>query len=216
MRHVVPNASCAFFVNDGATDSVKVAFVAGGAAPMLQGLEMKMGERLTGWVAENQQPIVNSEAKLDLGSEAALSGLKYCLALPLVADGQLAGVLSLYSAEAFKEEQAQTLQFVMPHLAQMFLSLERRAASLRPPLRRNRLFASCPAANAARGASIPFRSRRAAPSRRRDRRRRSLPGDSGSTSFVGPAPVPEQTFLTVPSALTRAATAVQPRLTIGS
>ena len=29
---------------------------------------MKIGERLTGWVAENHQPIVNSEATLDLGS----------------------------------------------------------------------------------------------------------------------------------------------------
>ncbi len=70
VRHVVPNASCAFFVSDPASDSVKVAFVAGDAASMLQGLEMKIGERLTGWVAENQQPIVNSEATLDLGSEA--------------------------------------------------------------------------------------------------------------------------------------------------
>ena len=73
VRHVVPNASCAFFVSEPASDSVKVAFVAGDAASMLQGLEMKIGDRLTGWVAENQQPIVNSEAKLDLGSEAALS-----------------------------------------------------------------------------------------------------------------------------------------------
>jgi putative nucleotidyltransferase with HDIG domain len=141
VHHVVPNASCAFFVNDASTDSVRVVFVAGGAAPMLQGLEMKIGERLTGWVAENNQPIVNSEAKLDLGSEAALFGLKYCLALPLSADGQLVGVLSLYSGEAFKEDQAQTLQFVMPHLGQMFLSLDRRsgepapAAAAKPSLR---------------------------------------------------------------------------------
>ena len=141
VHHVVPNASCAFFVNDASTDSVKVVFVAGGAAPMLQGLEMKIGERLTGWVAENKQPIVNSEAKLDLGSEAALFGLKYCLSLPLAAEGQLAGVLSLYNAEAFKEDQAQTLQFVMPHLGQMFLSLDRRsgepapAAAAKPSLR---------------------------------------------------------------------------------
>lgn len=141
VHHVVPNASCAFFVNDASTDSVKVVFVAGGAAPMLQGLEMKVGERLTGWVAENKQPIVNSEARLDLGSEAALFGLKYCLSLPLAAEGQLAGVLSLYSAEAFKEDQTQTLQFVMPHLGQMFLSLDRRsggpaaAAAAKPPLR---------------------------------------------------------------------------------
>ena len=141
VRHLAPNASCAFFISDPASDSVRVTFVAGDAASMLQGLEMKVGERLTGWVAEHQQPMVNSEAKLDLGSEAALYGLKYCLALPLVADGQLAGVLSLYSVDAFKEEQAQILQFVMPHLGQMFLSLDRRsgepapAAAAKPSLR---------------------------------------------------------------------------------
>ena len=141
VHHVVPNASCAFFVNDAASDSVKVTFVAGDAAPMLQGLAMKVGERLTGWVAENDQPIVNSEARLDLGSEASLFGLRYCLSLPLSAEGQLAGVLSLYSTEAFREDQAQTLQFVMPHLGQMFLSLHRRssdsppAAAAKPSLR---------------------------------------------------------------------------------
>ena len=140
VRHVVPNASCAFFVSEPASDTVKVAFVAGSAASMLQGLEMKLGEKLTGWVAENQQPIVNSEARLDLGSEAALAGLNYCLAYPLVAEGELAGVLSLYGADAFREEQTQTLQFVMPHLAQMFVSIERRveaapAAIPKQPLR---------------------------------------------------------------------------------
>ncbi len=127
VHHVVPGASCAFFVSDPASDAVKVAFVAGDAASMLQGLSIKVGERLTGWVAENQQPIVNSEATLDLGAEASLYDLKFCLSVPLVADGHLAGVLSLYSTEAFKEDQAQTLQFVMPHLGQMFHSLERKS-----------------------------------------------------------------------------------------
>lgn len=126
VSHVVPSASCAFFVSDPASDSVKVAFVAGSAAPMLQGLTIKMDERLTGWVAAHQQPIVNSEATLDLGAEASLFNLKYCLALPLAADGHLAGVLSLYSQDAFTEDQAQTLQFVMPHLGQMFHAIERR------------------------------------------------------------------------------------------
>ncbi len=127
VQHVVPNASCAFFVPDQATDSMKVAFVSGGAAGLLQGMSIKVGDRLTGWVAENQQPIVNSEATLDLGAEAALFDLRFCLSVPLVAEGHLAGVLSLYSAEAFKEEQAQKLQFVMPHLGQMFHSLERKS-----------------------------------------------------------------------------------------
>jgi putative nucleotidyltransferase with HDIG domain len=139
VRHVVPNASCAFFAADRATDSVKVVFVSGSAASLLQGLEMKIGDRLTGWVADHREPIVNSDAKLDLGAEAALFKLKYCLALPLVAEGQMAGVLSLYSDEAFRDEQAETLQFVMPHLGQMFLSLDRRsdadAPAAKPALR---------------------------------------------------------------------------------
>jgi putative nucleotidyltransferase with HDIG domain len=140
VRHVVPKASCAFFASDASSLTVKVAFVAGDAASVLQGLEMKLGDRLTGWVAEHQQPIVNSDAKLDLGNEAALAGLHYCLSYPLVADGQLAGVLSFYGAEAFREDQTQTLQLVMPHLAQMFVSIERRAeaaaaANIKQPLR---------------------------------------------------------------------------------
>jgi GAF domain-containing protein len=132
VHHVVPNTSCAFFVTEPASDSVKVTFVAGDAASMLQGLEIKLGDRLTGWVAEHQQPMVNSEAKLDLGPEAALYGLKYCLALPLVAEGELAGVLSLYSADRFQEDQTKTLDFVMPHLGQMFLSLPRRGGDSPP------------------------------------------------------------------------------------
>jgi putative nucleotidyltransferase with HDIG domain len=126
VHHLVPTASCAFFLNEVANDSVRVAFAAGPAASLLQGLDMKIGDRLTGWVAENQQAIVNSEAALDLGPEAALFGVKYCLALPLMADGQLTGVLSLYAAEPFRDEQTQTLQFVMPHLGQMFVSLSHR------------------------------------------------------------------------------------------
>ena len=129
VRHVVPNASCAFFLNEPASDAVKVKFVAGDASSALQGLEMKLGERLTGWVAEHQQPMINSDAQLDLGPEAAFVGLRYCVSLPLVSDGQLAGVLSLYSPDQFRDEQTHTLQSVLPHLALMFLSIEKRTDS---------------------------------------------------------------------------------------
>lgn len=137
VRHIVPNTSCAFFLHEPLTDSVGVAFVAGGASSVLQGLQITMGERLTGWVAANHQPIVNSEAQLDLGAEAMLAGLRYCLSLPLVAEGRLLGVLSLYGADPFRDDQAETLQFVLPHLAQMFLSLERghEAALVEAPAR---------------------------------------------------------------------------------
>lgn len=127
VRHVVPEASCAFFLPEPDRDAVTVRFAAGEASAALQGLEIAVGDRLTGWVAGHRQPIVNSEAQLDLGGEAAFVGVRFCMALPLVHEGQVAGVLSLYSATAFSEEQAQTLQSVLPHLAVMFLSLDRRA-----------------------------------------------------------------------------------------
>ena len=138
LKHVVPTASCAFFLSQPASDSVAVRFVAGEASGLLQGLEIRLGDRLTGWVAANHQPIINSEAQLDLGPEALLANLRFCLSLPLVCDGQLAGVLSLYDGEPFRDDQAQALQLVLPHLANMFLSVDRRvteAALGRPALR---------------------------------------------------------------------------------
>src|SRR5688500_4251318 len=136
VRHVVPNASCAFFLNVPDRDAVAVRFAAGEASTALQGLEITLGDRLTGWVAEHQQPIFNSEATLDLGPEAAFVGLRFCLSLPLVSDRQLAGVLSLYGKDAFTAEQSQTLQNVLPHLAVMFLAVDSRTeTAVAPPVR---------------------------------------------------------------------------------
>jgi GAF domain-containing protein len=132
IRHIVPQASCAFFLHEPASDAVAVKFVAGEGSAALQGLEIKLGDRLSGWVADHRQPIINSEAQLDLGPEAAFVGLRFCLSLPLVSDAQLAGVLSFYGKDPFTAEQAQTLQNVLPHLAVMFLALQHRAESAQP------------------------------------------------------------------------------------
>ncbi len=129
IRHLTPGASCAFFLSEPATDSVVARFVAGEASSVLQGLSMGVGDRLTGWVAENQQPIVNSDASLDLGQSAVLAGLHYCLALPMLSNARLVGVLTLYAREPFSDEQTRTLPLVTPHLAQMFVALEARGES---------------------------------------------------------------------------------------
>jgi len=120
LRHVVPGASCGFFLMDPSTDSVIARFVAGPSSRVIQGLQIRVGDRLTGWVAENAQPIINSEAMLDLGNGATLAHLHWCLAVPLIHDDQVIGVLSLYSPVEFREGQTQTIQQVAPHLAQVF------------------------------------------------------------------------------------------------
>lgn len=143
---------------------------------------MKLGDRLTGWVAEHQQSIINSEAKLDLGPEAAFAGLRYCMSLPLVSEGQLAGVLSLYAPDRFRDEQTQKLQAVLPHLALMFLSIEKPAdggivATPARQLRGCRAAKLQPARLLTVSAASPPQSPRAKPSHRRDRRRHSRQAD---------------------------------------
>ena len=144
VRHIVPNASCGFFVVDASGEFVSAKFVGGDGSTALQGLEFKLGDKLTGWVAENQQSIINSEARLDLGSEAAFVGLRYCVSLPMASDGRLAGVLSLYGADPFTAEQAETLQSMLPHVAVMFLAVQNRtdAAPFTAPVRPLRVVAS--------------------------------------------------------------------------
>ena len=119
IRSVVSGASCGLFLIDIASDSVVERFTAGPASQVVRGLQMRIGERLTGWVAENGQPIVNSDATLDLGQGALLAKLTQCLAVPLVHDDEVIGVFTLYGAEAFSETQTEHLLMIAPHLARM-------------------------------------------------------------------------------------------------
>jgi hypothetical protein len=52
-------------------------------------------QRVTGWVAANARTMVNAEAELDLGQKAG-EDLRFLVAIPLVADGVVVGVMSLY------------------------------------------------------------------------------------------------------------------------
>ncbi|MGE3194792.1 MAG: HD domain-containing phosphohydrolase [Microbacteriaceae bacterium] len=133
VRHLVPRASGAFFMVDGSAATLSARFVGGDASGILQGVEFGVGDRLTGWVADHRQPIVNSDAHLDLGPEAAIAGLRFCTALPL----DRMGVLSLYGPEPFGEDEVRMLQMLAPHLAQMFIALEDRLEPA-PPRTRSR------------------------------------------------------------------------------
>ena len=93
----------------------------GPAAHALRGVHVGMGERLTGWVAAQRQPIVNSDAALDIGDrvDAVAPRLQTCMSVPIVAGETLVAVLSLYasSADMFDEDRGRLIQMVAPHIA---------------------------------------------------------------------------------------------------
>jgi putative nucleotidyltransferase with HDIG domain len=118
---VVPGSTGAWYLPDTAHDRLVVADTFGPAAHALRGATVGIGERLTGWVAAHRQPIVNSDAVLDIGAraETASPPLKSCMSVPLLIGDAVVGVLSLYApaADVFGEDCGRLIQMVAPHIA---------------------------------------------------------------------------------------------------
>ena len=102
------------FSYDSKADEIVGSLTMGSAAGGLIGMRIPVGQRLSGWVAANRQPIVNSDAALDLCGEDLPLGvrLRNCLSVPLVLDGDLLGVVTLYSSEpgSFANEHVRRLE----------------------------------------------------------------------------------------------------------
>jgi putative nucleotidyltransferase with HDIG domain len=135
IRHIVQNATGAWFLTKETGDRLTVAGAFGTAAPAMRGFTVGMGQRVTGWVASNRQAIVNSDAALDLGDLVSRFDppLRSCLSVPLVSGQKVIGVLSLYSSErnAFDDNHGRTIQMIVPHIAQ---ALDSALAQDRAPL----------------------------------------------------------------------------------
>ena len=80
-----------------------------------------MGERVTGWVAARRQPIVNSDATLELGArvDGVTPPLARCLSLPLMTGDSLVAVRTRYTAapDGLKADHGRIVQSVAPRLA---------------------------------------------------------------------------------------------------
>ena len=121
VNDILPTATGAWFVPDPLRDQLVVADAFGPAATTLTGFSVDVGHRLTGWVAASRQPILNSDASLDLAGrqEGHEPRLLTCMSVPLIAGQTLVGVLSLYSTEpdGFNDDRGRLIQMIAPHLA---------------------------------------------------------------------------------------------------
>jgi putative nucleotidyltransferase with HDIG domain len=134
---VVPGATGAWYLPEAVGDHVVAVEAFGPAAHAVRGAAVVVGDRLTGWVAANRQPIVNSPANLDLGPriETVQPPLRMCMSVPLLKGDALVAVLSLYSPEtdAFDEATGRLIQMVAPHLAAAIHAAVAGAASAAEP-----------------------------------------------------------------------------------
>jgi len=116
LRRLVPASLYVFYVYDITTAELEARAAAGDKTPLVRGMRIPVGQRLSGWVAANRQTIVNSDPMLDLG-DAARTGpvrLRSCLSTPLIVGDELAGVLSLYSSasNAYSDNHRRVIEAV--------------------------------------------------------------------------------------------------------
>jgi putative nucleotidyltransferase with HDIG domain len=120
LRRVVPFSLSILYLYDVGRDELVAEHVSGEASYLVKDLRMSRGERLSGWVAANRQPIVNSDPMLDLGdiSKATTPPLRTSLSVPLMVHDELVGVLTLYSAtERFTDDHRRLVEMAGRHAA---------------------------------------------------------------------------------------------------
>jgi putative nucleotidyltransferase with HDIG domain len=105
-------------------DQLGVVYAAGAGAHSIRGLVIPLGERVCGWVAATSQPMLNADAALDLMGEAP--HLRCALAVPLIADATVTGVIVLYSdlRDAFDQDTQRLIQSVATVLGPKVESLD--------------------------------------------------------------------------------------------
>ena len=135
LRHVAPGATVALFGLDRTRSQLTAQYVTGPAAAAVAGLAVRLGDRLTGWVGANLRAMPNADARLDL-LESTPGTVRSASALPLIADGTLVGVLTLYSPEPLSDDQSRTIEMIAPQLAAAVAAVEAATARIAEPPRR--------------------------------------------------------------------------------
>ena len=101
LRQLMPASVYVFFLYDNDSDVLQSKSIWGDEEKVLDGLTIKPGERISGWVAANRRMSLNSDASLDLGKIAGFFSppLRSTISLPLTDGERLIGVLTGYELD---------------------------------------------------------------------------------------------------------------------
>ncbi len=114
LKKMIPHHSSAVFVRTG--DRLDPVHTEGEKECWRPSTPLIVGEGLTGWVAENHQPIVNGNPAVEPGYYCAGRPLLSAISVPLEANGDVTALVTLYSAHAnaFTQDHLRILQQISP------------------------------------------------------------------------------------------------------
>ena len=98
LSDLVPFSTCALFLYSEESDSLACRFAKGTDADVVQQIEVRNGQGLTGWVARNRRPLVNARPNADLEAIGSpmTTVLQSALVCPLVCNERFIGTLAVY------------------------------------------------------------------------------------------------------------------------
>ena len=133
LRQLTPATVYALFTYDSVVDVLSCVCVNGDEQHLLEGLTIKLGERITGWVGANQRSSMNSDSSLDLARIGGLFSppLRSTMSAPLVEGDSLVGVLTGYALKdnAFDNGHRYVFETVSSALVGRVRFLQSRALS---------------------------------------------------------------------------------------
>jgi putative nucleotidyltransferase with HDIG domain len=113
-------SALALYIGTDNQRAIKCRYADGPLPTLVDGPEIHLGEKLSGWVAAHRTPIWNSDATLDLPADVArAAGVTLGSSVPLIDEDILVGTLTLYSRPG-KEiglEERMLIQAIAPSLA---------------------------------------------------------------------------------------------------
>jgi diguanylate cyclase (GGDEF)-like protein len=129
---LVPYSTCAVYLFAPGEDELEAVFVRGLGEELFDKMRIRVGEGASGWVVEQNEPVLNGSASLDVARKLKPTDnleLSSTLSVPLLGEGAVIGALTLYHTG---------YNFYKPHHLRMVTLIAEHAG---PAIERARLFA---------------------------------------------------------------------------
>jgi diguanylate cyclase (GGDEF)-like protein/putative nucleotidyltransferase with HDIG domain len=115
INELVPHEACAIFVVKPEQNRLFTQYASGRQVDLLESITVRVGEGVSGWVAANNQPLMNVSPSPDFveTGETAVDLLS-CFSYPLSIDQRVIGVITLYSSAeiGFHHDQMRLMESV--------------------------------------------------------------------------------------------------------
>jgi putative nucleotidyltransferase with HDIG domain len=112
LRRLVPAAGLALYFPKHESNDIGVVAACGAVAATIVDLKVPIGDRISGWVFAHGQPVLNSDAALELGPVAKTLAvpLRYAAGVPVFDGNRAIAVLMVFASEPFERDHRRLLE----------------------------------------------------------------------------------------------------------